>query len=259
MSGRFWTVLSLASAASVPPPWQMECAAGNPVGFVDRKADQVVHERKHPDDHDIRDVAKAYFSLGFHKKGADLFTADPPPRHLDRKGGQFTAVEEAALSRYWNKQIELGTLLRQCREFKESNKVLARLLAHPNGRSQRFAEREQIHIYEEMEPPQWGTAIKLWKGHMEALQRADLKNPRVKELYFEAYYFNAVCWYRYSQTDKMKKDKKSDDYLNYAANQIIRLETSQSRDGWDLVGPRFVELLSKEPLLRLRYEQLKKK
>ena len=153
-------------------------------------------------------------------------------------------------------QVEFGRLLRESKEFKEANKVFGRLLAHPNARHQLDAEEEQISIYEDMDS--YGNAIKLRKNYMEGIQRSPnfSTDEKLKKRYFEGYYANVVCFYKLSQLPKMAP--KEDQYLSYAANQIVKLETSQSHEGWTIVGPKFQELLAKEKKLRDKYTSLKK-
>jgi len=47
--------------------------------------------------------------------------------------------------------------------------------------------------------------------------------------------------------------------LTLAANMIVRLEMSQSREGWTIIGPKFQELLAKEKPIRDKYQALKSK
>jgi hypothetical protein len=229
-------------------------------GFADDLAKQLVYSTKNPDVRDIKILSKFYGSLGLYKKAADLYKTVPAPKFLgaDAKSTKFTDEQEQELWRYWGMQVDYGRLLREGKEFKESNKVLAHILAHQNARDHLGAEEEQIHIYEDMES--YGNAIKMWKSYMEKIQKApDFQNKEyLKKKYFEGYYHNTVCYYKYSQTAKTKQAGKEDYWLNAAAGQIVRLETSASREGWGFVGAKFQELLAKEKPLRDKYQSLKK-
>lgn len=226
--------------------------------FADELAKQLVINNKNPDVRDIKNMSRFFTSLEMFAKGADLYKKVNIPKHLEQKGGKFTEDQETELIIYWDLQVEHGRLLRKAKEYKEANKVLGRVLTHPNAKLQTLAEMEQISIYEDMES--YGTAIKLWKTFMENLQCANIaNNKRLKDLYFEGFYRNVMCYYRYSQTDKVKAAGKSDQFLAYAANQIVRLEASMNRDGWNSVGAKFEETLGKERALKEAYERAKRK
>jgi hypothetical protein len=227
--------------------------------FADDLAKQLVYSTKNPDMRDIKILSKFYGSLGLYKKAADLYKVVPAPKFLDQKSNKFTDEQEQELWRYWGMRVDYGRLLREAKEYTESNKVLANILAHPNARDQLGAEEEQIHIYEDRDS--YGNAIKMWKSYMEKIQKApDFQNKEyLKKKYFEGYYHNTVCYYKYSQLPKTKESPtKSDDWLLNAAKQILRLETSASREGWNIVGPKFQELLQREKPLRDKYQSLKK-
>ena len=57
---------------------------------------------------------------------------------------------------------------------------------------------------------------------------------------------------------KMTDAKKMQDALHMAANFIVQLETSQPDMGGEVSKKLFEELLHKEPLLKKKYEALKK-
>jgi hypothetical protein len=46
--------------------------------------------------------------------------------------------------------------------------------------------------------------------------------------------------------------------LSAAARYIVSLENAKSKEGWNMVGERFMELLDAEPKLKSAYEKLKK-
>ena len=192
---------------------------------------------------------------------ADLFKVVPEPKFLNQKGLKATEEQEKELLTYWDFQLEKGNLLRKSKTkegFEGSNKIYNDIINHPNARLQTMAKMEQIHIYEDKES--YGVAIKLWKAFMDDLQRADIgKNKRVQELYFDAYYANAMCFYKLSLLPKTIKDGKADLYLTQAATLVYRLENSRDALGWQMVGPRFVATMEREKKLKDSYETLKKK
>ena len=208
-------------------------------------------------------LARLYDSLDQHCKAAELYSKITEPKDLNKKlakGEKFAEQEEKEIQTYWYSQVQYARQLRQCPENKDenlelANKLLYRLLTHPNARGQVLAEKERIHVVEES--GRYGPAINLWDKF--------LKNPAVKsrlgddqntkEMYFDAYYHYAYCAYRYSQDPKAKSAKT---WLRRAADSIVRLEKAKDNEGWQLIGPRFQELLENEPPLRAQYEQLKK-
>ena len=54
-------------------------------------------------------------------------------------------------------------------------------------------------------------------------------DPNLKELYFNAYYGYAWCWYKLSQTGAVIAKGKDKDYLKTAANHILRWKKQQVR------------------------------
>ena len=228
-------------------------------GFVDDLAKQLVYDNKKPENRDIKNLAKFYSSLGLFKKGADLFKVVPTPKFLEAKDAtKFTKEQDAELWYYWDMQVEYGRLLRESKEFKEANKVLLHLLRHPNARHQLEAEEEKISIYEDKES--YGNATKFWEAYMKNIRSSPkfATEDYLKKKYFEGYYSVALCHYKYSQLDKTIKLGKSEGQLILAANMIAKLETSQSHEGWNIIGPKFQEFLSKEKKLRDKYQSMKK-
>ena len=228
--------------------------------FVDDLAQQLVYKSKTPEVRDVKNLAKFYGSLNLYKKAADLFKTVQKPKFLDDKKvlDKLTEQQNIELWAYWDMQVEYGRLLRESKEYTEANKILAHVLSHVNARHQLEAEEEQISIYEDRES--YGNAIKLWKNYMEGIQRSPkfTTEDYLKKKYFDGFYRNVLCYYKFSQLDKTKKAGKEDQMLTFAANQIVRLEASQSREGWNIIGPRFQELLAKEKPLRDKYQSLKK-
>ena len=79
-----------------------------------------------------------------------------------------------------------------------------------------------------------------------------------KESYFDAYYQMTYCLYKYSRTDAAKSRKLDRAYLRRAADYIFKLEIASNSEGWELLRPRFVELMESELPLRDMVEELKK-
>src|SRR5204863_8759038 len=144
--------------------------------------------------------------------------------------------------------------------------VLDRLTKHPLGEYHIPAEMLKNEVLEDSNL--FGPAMEGWKKLTTRLRDAAAKEkdegkPFTK-LYFESYYHNARCWYRFSQSEKvlqsnkMQKTKKEEQFLGAAASYIYRLENATNKQGWSMVGPRFRELMDAEPKLKAAYEKLKK-
>src|SRR5205807_3727052 len=145
----------------------------------------------------------------------------------------------------------------------DAKKVLEEVLGDPHSMGKFLAQKELIHIEEDAE--RFGNAITGWGKFLgnPQLQQA-LNDPgktvaeqrRMKEVYFEGYYHFVYCNFMYGKKH-LKADKK-EFYIKRAADYIVKLETSGNREGWEIAGPRFVELLNNETMLKEPYEVLKK-
>src|SRR5262249_49501013 len=152
------------------------------------------------------------------------------------------------------------------KDLKNAYLVLDRLTKHPLGEYHIPAEMLKIEVLED--DNRFGPAIEGWKNLTQRLRDAaakekDKDGPFTK-LYFDAYFYNARCFYKYSQSekvlqsDKTQKTKKEEQFLGVAANYIFRLENATNKDGWNNVGGRFQDLMNAEPKLKAAYERLKK-
>ena len=161
---------------------------------------------------------------------------------------------------YWYLQIQYGKALREGKDYKKAFVVLKRLINHPLGEYHILAAMEENRVYEDNNT--FGLATKGWKALLDRLRDKAAVDETFKKLYFDNYYENARCWYRYSQSAKVQTDKdkykKEEAALNYVAGAILKLELTKSRDGWEAVGERFVKLMDAEPKLKKMYEKLKK-
>ncbi len=147
--------------------------------------------------------------------------------------------------------------------FSKAKKVLDNLKTHKNGRLHIYADVESIHVLQDSEKfgtPLYGLAMKGWASIMNnpSLKAKLGDDPLLKELYFGTYYENTWCLYKYSQTEKIQSAGKEKLYLAAAGKNILKLENSSNQEGWQIVGPRFVELLNAEKKLKDEYEELKK-
>jgi hypothetical protein len=192
-------------------------------------------------------VADTYAGLDSHEEAARLYQKYPEP------GPQAPARE---VQNYWYLQVMSARQLRLARQFDAAKKVLDRVASDPQGRKQILAEKEQIHLLEDQH--QYAQAANRWGKFMNqpavAGQVAD--NPQMRSLYFESYYHFALCFYRSGLQQQSEAKKR--EYVRRAAGYIVSLESHKNQSGWDLVGPRFRQLLEAEAPLREQYDALKK-
>lgn len=222
--------------------------------FGDALAKTLVYDKKNPELIDVKNLIRFYTSLDQFKKAADLIKTVPEPKFLNQKNLKANDDQERDLFIYWDFQIEHGRLLRLSKDWEGSNKILTRVVTHPNTRGQTIAKMEQIHIYADM--GSYGQATKQWREFMSSLNASGSlgDNKRMQEMYFDAYFHNVVCFHKLSQTPKAKMEGKTETYLNLAAQLIVRLQNSKDALGWSLVGPKFLEYMSRERQLKTAYD-----
>jgi hypothetical protein len=205
-------------------------------------------------------MAHLYNTLEQYCKAADLYKQVAPPKFLDKK--ELDKKEQEEAEAYWYSQIQYARSLRLCKEqpdnLKKANTVLVALFKQPNFRGHLHAEKEQIHILEDS--GLYGNAITRWGKFMNnpTLKEQLPVNAELKEMYFEAYYHHAFCWYKYSQTSKVIAAQKDKQYLRKAVDYAVKLERAANPEGWQIVGQLFRELSAREEPFRVEYEEMKK-
>jgi hypothetical protein len=133
--------------------------------------------------------------------------------------------------------------------------VLALVVLHGAGRlCAQDSEMRRILALEE--DGEYGPATIEWNKYMKSIRSQVGQNPKVKTAYFEAYLYGTRTLFKYGLHDPAAKSK--DRIIYFAAKRIVDLEFSKTRDGWDEVGPRFIQLLEAEPMLKEAYDREKK-
>jgi hypothetical protein len=236
---------------------KLKATVQNFSAFIDELANK---KDKGLDLKDILFLANCYSSLEEYPKAARLYATIPPPKALNKD--KLTEDEEKEVAGYWFLRIQYAKALRLSAKGKEDltkcKKILDELERHKNARLQIYAEVEQNHILQDA--ALYGFAMKGWAKIMgnSALKSRLADDPSLKDLYFNAYYENAWCLYKYSQNDKIIAAGQEKKYLRPAANYILKLERSPNQEGWQIIGAKCRELLAAEKKLRLEYEDLKR-
>lgn len=166
---------------------------------------------------------------------------------------------------WWLMQVYRGKALRKAAEqitdkdqrtkqLDAAEKVLDKVLNTKGAVGILLAQKEKNHLLEDR--GFYGRAITKWSNFLQSrvLRQQIRQDPRLKEMYFDAYYHFVWCWYQYSQHDGKKYEEK---YLKRAADYVLRLENAQNKEGWQLVEARVQGLFKEAPALKRVYDQMK--
>jgi hypothetical protein len=228
--------------------------------LIDELATGVLAQKK-VDPGQLVFLARFYASLNQHDKAGKLFGRFPePPALALKEGTKVNEDQEKELQTYWYFQIEAAKEHRlNGKEVKEdlaiAKKLLDRLKAHPQARLQTLADIEQIHLMEDS--GDWGKAVVKWGDIMKAVQGRIAEDPKLKEIYFDAYFNYGRTMFMFSQTPKVKEAKKDAKYLDFAANHFVKLQFASSKEGWELISSRVEALIQEQPILKATYEKFR--
>jgi hypothetical protein len=174
------------------------------------------------------------------------------------------------LQRYWLTRVLYGSELRLSKHPKKAREVLEDVQNDPQSMARFLAEKELIHLEED--GGRYGNAYTAWGKFMQkpeiqkglvATGKTPAEQRRAKALYFECYYHFVYCGFMYGKLgvkgDDKKAQEKREAWYKRTADLIERLEAGKNRDGWELAGPRFLELISTEPHLYEHVPELVKK
>jgi hypothetical protein len=198
-------------------------------------------------------LATSYASLDKNAEAAKLFAKIPEPKFDPKK--KLTPQEQRELDDYWLLQATYARSLRQAKQYGEARKVLERILKESRFAGRFQAEKEINHLLED--EGDYGRAVTAWSDYLENPGlREVLVNPRskagelrtAKELYFDGYYHFIWCYFQFGKTHKTEAKRK--EFIDKAGSMIAGLEAGKDRDGWEIIGPRLEELMSREPTLR---------
>jgi hypothetical protein len=218
-------------------------------------------------------LADCYESMQEHVKAADYYGKVPKSEWLDKpvarnlklKGEEEKREKdrveriEQEIGMYCKAQLKLA---QQHRVLKDNNKaynIIAALKNHKNVRGLVYIDRENLFILEDLKL--WGKVIKGWQVFKDnpGLQKAKETDEKFKRLYFEAYTHETLAWYQYSQLPKTKESGKEKNYLDTAADYILRLEYAANPEGWSIVEKEMRDAIEANPPLKNRYLELKRK
>jgi hypothetical protein len=207
---------------------------------------------------EIQMLAAAFAGLERHDKAAAMYAAVPQPKVMATKKAlkAMTDDEMNELRNYWTVRLDYVQELRRGKEYEPALKVIGDWLNHPQALLQYYAMKEKNLILEDM--GKFGAATLGWNEFMKSLapRANDASAPQLKRLYFEGYFFGTRTLVKYAQNDPKVKNK--DSLIQTAAKRIVDLEFAKARDGWEIAGPMFEQLLPSEPELKTAYDKLKK-
>lgn len=193
-------------------------------------------------------LAEAFNSLDQHAEAAKLYARFPEPKGLSAKSLKDLKEEELQdVQQYWGVQLRHAEALRHGKDYKKAIEVLEKMIRHPNVIGQLYADKELNLVLED--EGRYAPALARWNKYMKGFR--SLNDPKMKEMYFEGFFYQVRCLYKYAKNDPAAKSK--DRIIELAARQIVRLENTQGGEGWAIVGPRFQELIDAEPPLKAEY------
>lgn len=242
---------------------------GNYIAFLDVIAKEL--ETKGFDNSSVVLMAHAYNSLELPTKAAPLFAKYKAPANLDKKAEKPKAKEtdkemearqqwEEEVSRYWGVQIEHIRALRACKDkdsLKQAEDIAKKILGTPTAKYQLQAMMEKAHLIEDQ--GRFREAYGEWTKFLKlpSISGPNLAKPEVQKIYFPAYFYSVRTLYKTALFDKDIKDRPK--LIAGCAAQIIKLENSKSKEGWQIAGPMFMEFF-KDPdadKLKKEYDKLK--
>jgi len=206
-------------------------------------------------------LAKCYDTIEQNCKAAELYDKVTKPAAVDKKM-PLTPEEERDVQTYWYSRVSYARQLRLCKDKKENPelayKVLQEILTNKNARQHMRADFESNLVLEDLDPPRYGTAITRWGKFLAnpVVLENMKKDQSIEEMYYEGYVHYVQCCFKYSQQEDVVAKMQDAIFLTRAADWIARLEIDNPA-GWEIVGPRLQEIIASQPLLRLRYEELK--
>jgi hypothetical protein len=219
-------------------------------------------------------LATAYAGVDNHKKAAQILDEylkahpEEPPAPL--KKGDPPSLDRA---RFELIKVSYIRALRQSGQVAEAWKKLDEITDAKDGKpgwgtKNLEALKEKNFLLMEGRPakddptklvPLYGRAAEGWNGLVTTLQgQVGRGDARLREQYYECYYWLVYCWYKHGQryTDS-KDEKKRLDAIKQAAQFILKLEEKVPDMGGDTSKARFDDLLKAEPALKEQYDALK--
>jgi hypothetical protein len=242
----------------------LSATKSNYVSFLDEIAKD--YDKKGYDYNSTLMLAHAYTSLEYACKAASIFSKVKAPATLDKKAlkPKVESEEEVKarqaweeeIARYWGIRVEYIRALRACKDkesLEQSEKAIEALMKHPNGRYKTQAWMEKNFILEDKQ--RYRAAYVEWNEFMKQPGLKNLQDKAVQKIFFTGYFYTARTGYKMATLDPGIKDRQK--FINGAANMIIKLE--KSKEGWEIAGPMFDELLKEKDSERLKkaYDALK--
>jgi hypothetical protein len=209
-----------------------------------------------------RMLARAFTGLALHEKASELYQQVQAPKALSSNlpFDKLTKPEQDELVDYWSLKWEHVKALRAAKDYASAYKVLDGTkdapgwLNHPKAMFvMPYGVMEKNFVLED--DKKYGFAFKKWTEFMESVLKKAAQDPKMKRLYFEGYFYRTRTLLMYGLNDPAVKDKQR--YYDAAAQTIVSLEFSKTKEGWDMISDRYDQLLKTQPELKKAYDRLK--
>jgi len=216
-------------------------------------------------------MAHAYSSLGYPTKAAPLFAKFQPPANFDKKiekKAKETDKEmearqqfEEDVGRYWGVQIEHIRALRACKDkdsLKQAEDLAKKIIGTETAKYKLQAMMERNFLIEDQ--GRFLEAYTEWSKKfmtMPSISGPNLAKPEVQKIYFTAYFYQVRTLYKTAIFDKTIKDRPK--LIEGCAKQIIKLEYTKGKQGWQIAEPLFKEFFNDPDADKLKkeYDKLK--
>ena len=198
-----------------------------------------------------RILAEAYSALGNHGKAVELARLVREPKKEDFKDEK---VFNSKTSNYHFCRFLIVRELRLDGKPEEAATELDEVKKTAWGKDHPETTKEMIHLLGEKAPGKAASEWNVLAGKLgQKMGQGGTKETR--DQFFECYYYGVEYTVRFAKGQK--DDKKKEDYLKKAANNIVRLERGYPDLGGDDSKARFQDLLDREPELKDQYDKLK--
>jgi hypothetical protein len=225
---------------------QLDKTVANFSTFLDELTKQ---QEKNPRPQVLLFLTQSYSSLDKHTRAAELANRIAEPKTPEGK----KEPDPREVQIYRVARILYARELRLDKEFQKADLILKEIQSAPWGMRNVEVKKEAIFLLEDQDKYAGKDGAVLAWSNLMTQMRPRIVDNKVKEQYYECYYFLTYAIFKNALliADPAKKNS----YIRTAATFIIKLQEQPNAS--DLVKKRFDELLAKERLLKEQYDALK--